>query len=454
MTNHLLIMRASSQITMRVREFLHDSVWVFMDQALLSAANVFLMVLMARQLGPSAFGQFVLSYTALMFANTVQGALFTQPHNVLGATRTGMDYRRYTTATATAQVGFAALIALLVCLSGLGAIAAGHEVGRILLALAPACITWQLHEFVRRVLFTQAANTLVFKLDLVAYGGQVVLIVALWQVDALTPVSAVLAIGTAAACGLGIGLWQIRDLFVRDASRQLKVVKATAQENWGFGRWLLGAAIAYWLSSQLYPLLTAGMVGIAATGGMRAAQTLLGPTHILLRGMESMAPSRGARAFGTGGVPALRQSILRFAIPGGFAMAVYCGAISLLAGPLVRYVLGSEYASYAWLVRMYALYYACSFLFSTASIALRSMGLTAPVFFAQSVSAVFVLTLGVSSVYVFGLAGAAIGLVLNGALVAVILWYRVMQEMSRELPRTEEGSGVGRDPFSVEGFQG
>ena len=37
--------------------------------------------------------------SALLFANVIQFALITQPHNVLGSTRQGEDYKLYTTAT-------------------------------------------------------------------------------------------------------------------------------------------------------------------------------------------------------------------------------------------------------------------------------------------------------------------------------------------------------------------
>src|SRR4051812_32461616 len=85
---------------------LRFSAWGLADQALISATNFVTMILLARGLGSSAFGLFVLMYTCLLFANGLQTALFTQPQNVLGAERRGDAYERYTSSTAVGQTAF------------------------------------------------------------------------------------------------------------------------------------------------------------------------------------------------------------------------------------------------------------------------------------------------------------------------------------------------------------
>src|SRR4051812_33831500 len=55
------------------------------DQALLSAANFGTIVVAARMMHPSGFGQFALAYAAVAFVNGIQLALITQPYVVLAA---------------------------------------------------------------------------------------------------------------------------------------------------------------------------------------------------------------------------------------------------------------------------------------------------------------------------------------------------------------------------------
>src|SRR5689334_2433921 len=84
------------------------SLWGFADQLLISFTNFATMILVARGLDDTArFGEFTLVYSAMLFANILQFALVTQPHNVLGTARKGDDYRLYTTATAAVQLWLA-----------------------------------------------------------------------------------------------------------------------------------------------------------------------------------------------------------------------------------------------------------------------------------------------------------------------------------------------------------
>ena len=90
------------------------SPWAVADQLLISATNLATMVLLARGLSQEAFGSFTLIYSVLLFANSLQSGLITQPHNILGVTRHGGDYTCYTTSTAVSQLFFGAVAALAV----------------------------------------------------------------------------------------------------------------------------------------------------------------------------------------------------------------------------------------------------------------------------------------------------------------------------------------------------
>ena len=87
--------------------------WAVADQMAISAANFVTVVLLARGLSQADFGYFTLVYSVLLFANSLQAGLVTQPHNILGATRRGTDYCRYTTSTAVSQLVLAALLCAL-----------------------------------------------------------------------------------------------------------------------------------------------------------------------------------------------------------------------------------------------------------------------------------------------------------------------------------------------------
>src|SRR4051794_29561414 len=100
-------------ITAREVLFLGRAPWAVADQVQISAANFVTVVFLARGLTPALLGRFTLVYSALLFANSLQSGLITQPQNILGATRRGDDYRRYTSSTALGQCLLAIIAAVL-----------------------------------------------------------------------------------------------------------------------------------------------------------------------------------------------------------------------------------------------------------------------------------------------------------------------------------------------------
>ena len=129
----------STEILSKSKSFgIGNNVWAIADQVLISGTNFVTMILLARGLNSAAaFGAFVLVHSILLFSNSIQSALVTQPHNVLGVSRHGADYVRYTSTSAVNQ------LAIVLGFSGLVSIAWGvsiflsWEVAPLLLAMVP-----------------------------------------------------------------------------------------------------------------------------------------------------------------------------------------------------------------------------------------------------------------------------------------------------------------------------
>lgn len=399
---------------------LRRNVWGLADQALISATNFVTMVLLGRGLGPAAFGAFSLAYAVLLFANSVQTSLITQPHNVLGAPREGDDYTRYTSATAAGQLLFTAAVTALVAAAGPIVQQAGWATAGLLSALALALVPWQLQEFVRRVLYTKSDAAGAFKIDLVSYGSQLLGIAVLWRAGLLTATNAIAVLGLAFALGCAFGLYQLRSHVEWSFSGQR--FRGATRANWTFGKWLLAGNLLFWATTQLYPVLVAGVVGVAATGVMRAAQTIMGPTRILLNDLETSFSPKAARAYASGGVPALDAFMRRVYMRTAPPMALYCLGVALFAKPILGLVYGRDYTRYSWILVFIAVATALSYLQKPVRIALRGMEATSSIFHAYVWSTVVFLTLGAGAVYVIGLLGAGLGLVAHPLVVNIVLW--------------------------------
>lgn len=407
-------------------------VWAIADQALISASNFFTMVLVARGLGsPAEFGTFTLVYSALLFANILQVALITQPHNVLGTGRAGSDYRLYTTSCGVAQL-------LLVLAEGIVALLVYAVASRshwpatgMLLALAPSIVAWQLQEFVRRVIYTEGRYAAAFVNDLISYGGQTLFIAALWLLDALqnrgmlatryhwlTGANALYVLAATSALAALVGAWQIRGSLSR------RITLSALPENWHFGKWLAGAEVLTWCSSlHMYLYLAALILGTAASGDLKAAQVLFGPTRVLAYYLDTVLPIKFARTLATSGEEAMHQKLRRVLARVAGPLAAYCLAIALLAKPLLKLTFGAQYAGAATVLALYAGYAMLTYLQMIVAAALKAKRQTRLIFLG-SVWGV-VVSLAGSWVYIttFGTSGVLLAMMTTAVVVTALYFY-------------------------------
>jgi exopolysaccharide production protein ExoQ len=407
---------------LRLGRLLNRGVWGLGDQVLISASNFLTTVVLARRLSPTDFGAFTLLYAAIFFMISLQTTLVSRPHNVLGVTRQGMEYRRYTTVTAVSQLCFTAILALVTLIGAVVAHRAAWGVAPLLFPLVLVIAAWQLQEFTRRVLYTEGRLRDAFTNDLVSYGGQAAAIVALGHFGQITGARALCIIALTSAIGAAWGCWQIKGSLMRhgvwSAVRENGFI-----ENWRFGKWLFGAALATWVAGQLYPVLIGGLISIAEAGAFSAVFTLMGPARILLIAMDTALVPAAARAFAEKGQPGLQSFVARVFLMTAPIIAAYCIGVSLVATRILGAAYGDHYRPYGWLLALFALSYALDYLRHPISIALEARRASAPIFRAYLVSGVIVLTVGVAAVRVLGLLGAALGTIANSLILGVMLWY-------------------------------
>jgi O-antigen/teichoic acid export membrane protein len=382
--------------------------WVVADQMLISGTNFVTMLLLARGLSPSHFGIFTVVYSGLLFANGLQGALICVPHNVLGAALRGEAYARYTTSTAVSQVLVSVAVALLVLAVGAFAHAAVWDVAPLLVALAPSIVAWQLREFVRRVLYTEGRVAGAFANDIISYGGQTLVIATLWARDALTGPAGLYALAATSALAAGLGGWQLRH------SLRGHVDRAAIRENWHFGKWLAGAEILEWLSSvYMYQYLTAFILGPAATGMLKGAQIVLGPTRMLALALDTVLPTRLAQTLAQSGKQALHAQLkatLLVVVP---PIASYCLLVAVFADPVLRLLYGDRYAGAAGVLRLYAVHAFLGYLLQILCAGLKAKRLSRAVFRGYVYSSLVAGSLGWLFIKALGTEGALVGMILT-----------------------------------------
>ncbi|MEP6811400.1 MAG: hypothetical protein ABI990_00270 [Actinomycetota bacterium] len=376
------------------------------DQALASGVNFLTLILVARAVAPASFGYFALVFTLLQSLGALQLALVTRPHNVLGAAKHGADYVGFTRATVAYQLAFSVLAAVLLAAGAVIARAAGAGSTLVFLVAAPTLVAWQLQELGRRVLYTERRFVAALANDALSYGSQAALLVALKLSGRLDGTSALVVIGATSAVGAAVAGLQLRQSLAGG-----RVERGSLVESWRFGKWLGAAEVAYWFESQYYVYLAAALIGPAASGALKAGQTLLGPVSVFLAFFVNYLPIRFARRLAPGDLRERRQQLrfgFRMTVP---SVAVYALAAGIFAPWLLEAVYGEAYRGYASVVRLFAVYYVLLSVSDVVVASLSARGLTRRVFLGHVVGAAASVAAGWTFLEAFGAAGGVAGMI-------------------------------------------
>jgi O-antigen/teichoic acid export membrane protein len=398
------------------------------DQALISASSFGSILIVARSVSVKDFGVFSLILSVLFFTAGIQNALISSPHAVFASPHRGRFFGEFTTAAALFQLllSGALLLVLFVLAIALGTVS---ELGAQALSLgALACAVSQLQEFCRRVLYAANRQADALTNDLISFGLQPVILAILWLQDQLTLAVAIAVIGLTSAMGALLGAWQIRGFLIRRFD--LPQILQIGLRMWTYGRWLLGGNCASWLSGYVYPIGVASYIGLEATAGLAAIQTLLGPLNIILRFIETTLTPLASRAFHVDhvqGLTRLLRRTLSYAIP---ILFVFCLGVYLIGATISGLILGSAYLRYSWLILPLSIGFALNLVNSIGTLGLRAMAASRPIFIANISSAIFALTIGIAGIITFGLTGVAGAVITQGVLLVGITWQSFRTSMA------------------------
>lgn len=396
-------------------DWLNRNIWALSDQILISAANFITMVLAARSMPKTEFGAFTLIYSALLLANVMQSTLVTQAHNVLGTVREGLDYRIYTSSTAVGQLLFIVFEACIAAAIALGAGLRHSPSTAMLVALVPSIVGWQLQEFVRRVLYTEGRIGAAFANDIVSYAGQTVWVVVLWHWRTLTGASALYALAWTSLAAALWGVWQMRSSLV------MKFDFSALKENWHFGKWLAGAEIVGWCSSlHMYLYLAALFIGTAASGELRAAQLVFGPTRMLAFFLGNVLPIRFARALVRGGDAEMHSGLHKVVAVIAPLLGSYCLFAAIFASRLMRFIYGDNYAGDATVLQLYAICAFLNYMQMVVAAALSAKRLTHLIFTSSVYGGLIALSMSWVLIKFMGIDGAVVCMMLTAVIVSIL----------------------------------
>ena len=402
------------------------------DQAIVSAKGFLTGVIVARACSKEEFGLFALAVSCVSLAISLQTSIVGVPYMVYHGRLTGSAQHEYTDSALLHSLLLSSLVAVILgsfslLLPRLGY---GNGIPAVALPLAGAMSFIMLQDCVRQVTLAKLQTRLVLVIDALVTALQLIVLWAFARRAGLS-IAVVYAVVAGASCA-GVVAWAASG---RDHSR-LRVTGFVEhlRHNWRMGKWVLGSTVFWSISVDCYPWLLAAWFGTRTTAVWAACVGISALGNPLLQGIANFLGPRMAQVYSQDGVVALRR-FTRRAILAYLAGAAPVAAVLVTAGgTLVPMVYGEQYAGYGLLVAALAVSLLVDAVRFALSRALFTVERADLVLKCNGGSFVALLPVTVLLVSQYGPLGAALGLLANNAIAAVLMAFiflRVMTSLAR-----------------------
>lgn len=391
----------------------------------MSGANFLAGILLARYLGVGEFGRFMLVWMIVVLSHSVQHAMVNSPMMSIGPKQAENEVPAYYGAVFAQQLAFSvgSFALLLLVVLAAGAVVPGWEIEGLALPVAVTAVATQLQDFFRRYFFTRDQNTAAFAIDAMSYLGRLAAIVWLFQLTGLDLEGVLWTITATSLIAVASAAF-----FTQRVSWCGRTMLSVSRRHWRFSKWLTASALLQWASGNFFFIAAGGLLGASVVGGMKAAQNIMGVTHILYQGLENVVPMRAAQRFHQSGLHAMTLFLRRVSI----VLLALTGLVALMAASFPEYwlavVYGDEYRQYAFVLQWFAVIYMLISLTLPLRAALRAVEHTQPIFTAYVIATVAAVVFAIPLLEYLELQGAMLGLfgvqlILQVTLAAGILRY-------------------------------
>ncbi len=310
--------------------------WGTLAQIFSSTTNFGLSVLAARMLGPAGLGIITIGFSVYLMALAFARAVVSDPLIVLSSPMAPPMRAAATQRALTVVIALGIAAAALAML--LGAWLPG-TLGRGLILFSPWIISALVQDFWRSVLCRDGREPAAAGNDAARTIGMALALPVAWTVRADWSVVACWGAGT--ACGAALGFVQTRLLPAPLASTPAWWRRTT----WPLGRWLAAQTVVYTVAAQASVFLFATLLGPAALGGLRAAQTVFAPLTFLSPAASLVGLPALARRLASDGRGAKALAIRLSAVLLGLTI-IYVAAVSFRSRMVLSLVFGQSFTAY------------------------------------------------------------------------------------------------------------
>ena len=386
-----------------------------LDQAVVSGTNFLVAAAVGRFCGVEQLGFYALGFSLLILMLSVHEGLILTPYTIL---RGGLGSENGGELAGNAlimSVCFAAIV--MVCLGLIGLVGrwsgAGGELWKVMLTVSISApfVLWR--DFARRMELAELRVRSAAIVDALAAMVQLGFIAALIGFGRLDATGAILAMG--AGCAVAVVLWFLLMRYRFDVRRSN--LRQGVSQSVRLGGWITATRLANVAGNQSVPWLLALRLGVTATGGFAAANSIVSVSNPILMGLGSIHLPEAVNDYAKGGFAALSRSTLRITRLMGTTALVFAFVILLAAAPILRLAYGSGFDEFALVAVILAGGSLASVLGFGAETGLRILERPRFDFVASAMMLIVTVTTTFLLADRLGAAGGAIG-VLSGAVTA------------------------------------
>lgn len=398
------------------------------DQALVSGANFATNVILARALGMREFGIFSLAWMAVLFAASLQWAFIVSPMMSVGPKQEEKERPTYYAAVLVQEIAFALLV-VIVLVVGMQVCADRFpkwNVQGLGFPLSFACFSYLLQDFLRRYFFSTRRSLRALACDGISYLTQIPLILLFLRRPGFTASTGLWIIGGTSLFAFVIGfLWFEKIRF------DVSVIRPITVRHWKISRWLAPSAFMQWSSGNLFTVAAPVYYGAAAAAILRSAQNIVGVAHIWFLGLDNVVPAEASRKMHSEGVDAAFHYIKQIILRWGLITLAFVAVVAAKPDLWLRLVYGDKYASYGYILQLYALLYLMTFFAGPLRAGLQALEYTAPVFWSYLAMTIFSVAFAAPFSRVLGLKGAMLGMIATQFLFQCIVGFGLIARVRR-----------------------
>lgn len=387
------------------------------SQALLSAANFAIGLILIRSTTDIQYGYYILASNAILLLASVQSAFFNPPLAIrltrldrLGRGELVGSLYREQCRLVPAVGGISLVITL-----GLWYIQVLNSVtGLLMLATIAAALAVLYREYFRMVLFAHRRPHDVLRTDII----YVALIAAGIFITTLTSAPAITAVCTltVAAALSGILLSQALQ---RYEPWDMQGTPGILRDIAPLAMWSTAGAAIHWTFSQGYIYLVAATLDVTAVAAIAATRLLMMPVNLLSSGIGSLMLPVASGWLHRHGAPLLLRRLCLFALGMAAATLCYFAILWLLRDWIFAVVLKKQFIQRDEMLMLWSAIFLVIVVRDQLLYLLAVQGRFRALTLLTFISAVVSLTIGYWGMLRFGMVGALIGMLL-GELVNVI----------------------------------